>query len=166
MSKVSDKLKPELQAIFKKHHVDIFELFHVAEFTYRLRTTHVCEPQELINDLKDPLGGYSKIIWSYLDVKAESLAAQDIMPKVLNVNHPAHYNSGKIEVIEAIEDWGLNFHRGNAVKYTARAGKKDLTKELEDLEKAVWYLKREIEVLKARAEKRAVVRPNDMNPRA
>jgi len=81
-----------------------------------------------------------------------------------SVNHPSHYASGKIEVIEAIEDWGLNFHRGNAVKYAARAGKKDPTKEIEDLEKAVWYLKREIENLRAKAEGREVVRPNDMNP--
>ncbi len=78
------------------------------------------------------------------------------------VSHPSHYNSGKIEVIEAIEDWGLNFHRGNAVKYTARAGKKDPTKECEDLEKAVWYLNREIEVLKAARESREPIKPNNM----
>lgn len=53
----------------------------------------------------------------------------------MSVNHPSHYNSGKIEVIEAIEDWRLGFHRGNAVKYIARAGKKDPRKEIEDLEK-------------------------------
>jgi hypothetical protein len=82
-----------------------------------------------------------------------------------SVSHPSHYNSGKIEVIEAIEDWGLNFHRGNTVKYVARAGKKDPTKEIEDLEKGAWYLAREIERLKARRDKRIVVRPNDMNPR-
>lgn len=83
-----------------------------------------------------------------------------------NVTHPAHYNSGKIEVIEAIEDWKLGFHRGNAVKYTARAGKKDASKEIEDLEKAVWYLNREIEKLKAAKEGREPMRPNDMNPRS
>lgn len=60
------------------------------------------------------------------------------------VNHPSHYTDGKIEVIEFIEDKGLNFHRGNAVKYISRAGKKDPTKEIEDLKKAVWYLDREI----------------------
>lgn len=65
------------------------------------------------------------------------------------VNHPHHYNSGKIEVIEALEDWKLNFHRGNAVKYIARAGKKDPSKEIEDLQKAVWYLLRDIELLKS-----------------
>lgn len=61
-----------------------------------------------------------------------------------NVNHPSHYTDGKIEVIDFIEDKGLNFHRGNAVKYIARAGKKDPAKEVEDLRKAVWYLNREI----------------------
>lgn len=60
------------------------------------------------------------------------------------VNHPAHYTDGKIEVIDFIEDKKLNFHRGNAVKYIARAGKKDPAKEIEDLKKAVWYLNREV----------------------
>lgn len=45
------------------------------------------------------------------------------------VSHPSHYNAGKIEVIEAIEDWGLCFHLGNSVKYVARAGKKDPQKD-------------------------------------
>lgn len=65
-----------------------------------------------------------------------------------NVNHTSHYTDGKIEVIDFIEDKGLNFHRGNAVKYIARAGKKDKFKEIEDLEKAAWYINREIERLK------------------
>ena len=59
------------------------------------------------------------------------------------VNHPAHYNVGKIEVIDAIEDWGLGFSLGNAIKYIARADHKG--KPVEDLEKAVWYIRREIE---------------------
>lgn len=62
-----------------------------------------------------------------------------------NVNHPSHYTDGKIEVINFIEDKNLNFHRGNAVKYIARAGKKNPEKEVEDLEKAVWYTNREIQ---------------------
>lgn len=61
------------------------------------------------------------------------------------VNHPSHYTDGKIEVIDFIEDKGLNFHRGNAVKYIARSGKKNPAKEVEDLKKAVWYLNREIQ---------------------
>ena len=66
------------------------------------------------------------------------------------VNHPKHYTDGKIEVIDFIEDKKLNYHRGNAIKYIARAGKKDPAKEVEDLQKAVWYLNREIERLKER----------------
>lgn len=61
-----------------------------------------------------------------------------------NINHPSHYTDGKIEVINFIEDKKLNYHRGNVVKYIARAGKKDPAKELEDLKKARWYLDREI----------------------
>lgn len=79
------------------------------------------------------------------------------------VNHPSHYNSGKIEVIEAIEDWKLGFHRGNAVKYIARAGRKDPSREIEDLQKAIWYLKREIELITAAKERREPLRPNAMN---
>jgi hypothetical protein len=60
------------------------------------------------------------------------------------VNHPAHYTSGKIEVIDFIEDQKLAYHLGNAVKYIARAGKKDVLKTIEDLRKAQWYLSREI----------------------
>jgi hypothetical protein len=60
------------------------------------------------------------------------------------INHPSHYNAGKIEVIDAIEDWNLGFHEGNVVKYVARA--KHKANELEDLKKAAWYLNRLIEV--------------------
>jgi len=64
-----------------------------------------------------------------------------------SVDHPSHYNTGKIEVIDFIEDQNLNFSRGNALKYLVRAGVKDKAKEVEDLQKAVWYINREIEVL-------------------
>jgi hypothetical protein len=56
------------------------------------------------------------------------------------VNHPSHYNQGNIEVIDAIEDWGLDFNAGNVVKYVARHQHK--AEPLEDLKKARWYLDR------------------------
>jgi hypothetical protein len=65
------------------------------------------------------------------------------------VNHPKHYNMGKIEVIDAIEDWQLGFHLGNVVKYVARAAHKF---GLEDLKKARWYLDRYIHWLEKRKE--------------
>jgi hypothetical protein len=59
------------------------------------------------------------------------------------VNHPAHYKAGGIETIDFIEAKDLNYRLGNVVKYVARAGKKD-TDPIQDLEKAAWYLQREI----------------------
>ena len=52
------------------------------------------------------------------------------------VEHPSHYNTGSIEVWDAIEDWGLDFFLGNVIKYTARAGKKKGESAVEDLLKA------------------------------
>lgn len=72
-----------------------------------------------------------------------------------NVNHPSHYTDGNIEVIDFIEDKRLNYHRGNAVKYICRAGKKDPEKIIEDLQKAEWYLHREIQRLTAQKAARA-----------
>lgn len=62
-----------------------------------------------------------------------------------NVNHPDHYTDGNIEVIDFIEDKRLGYHLGNAVKYISRAGKKDPDKYVEDLQKAAWYIAREID---------------------
>ena len=62
-----------------------------------------------------------------------------------NVSHPSHYNQG-IEAIDIIESWDLNFSLGNAIKYILRSPYKG--KQIEDLEKARWYIDREIERLK------------------
>lgn len=73
---------------------------------------------------------------------------QKVSEKVCdNVNHPSHYTSGQIEVIDFIEDKDLGFHLGNAVKYISRAGRKNPDKTIEDLRKAAWYLNRQIERL-------------------
>lgn len=63
-----------------------------------------------------------------------------------SVNHPSHYQGDGIEVIDVIEAFGLGFHLGNAIKYILRAGRKDADRVNEDLQKAIWYIKREIEV--------------------
>lgn len=59
------------------------------------------------------------------------------------VNHPSHYQSETLEVIDVIEAFDLNFNIGNVIKYTLRAGKKG--DRIEDLKKAIWYLNRELE---------------------
>ena len=63
-------------------------------------------------------------------------------PKPDPVNHPAHYKTGGIETIDFIEAKGLNYNLGNVVKYITRADHKGNRKQ--DLEKAAWYLAREI----------------------
>jgi len=68
------------------------------------------------------------------------------------INHPNHYGGAdnQYEVIKIIEALNLDFHTGNAIKYLIRAGKKDPTKELEDLRKAAWYVYRKIKNLESK----------------
>jgi hypothetical protein len=65
---------------------------------------------------------------------------------IKSVDHPDHYlkDTGH-EVIDVIRAWKLNFELGNSIKYIARAGKKNPEKYIEDLQKAMWYIKEEIE---------------------
>lgn len=58
------------------------------------------------------------------------------------VNSPKHYKGKTFEVIDIINDYGLNFELGNAIKYILRADKKGNKKQ--DLEKAIWYLRHEL----------------------
>ena len=59
---------------------------------------------------------------------------------------PKHYDY-KIQPIDVIDEWGLDFYLGNVLKYVARAGKKDGVSELEDLKKAKHYIEMKIERL-------------------
>lgn len=66
------------------------------------------------------------------------------------VDNPEHYLFGGIATIDYIEaklggDGAYAFCLGNVLKYVSRAGKKDVGKEVQDLEKAAWYLKRAID---------------------
>lgn len=64
------------------------------------------------------------------------------------VKHPKHYGGkdNPYEAIKVIEAWGVGFNLGNTLKYISRAGKKDNI--IQDLEKALFYLDREIQNLK------------------
>lgn len=74
------------------------------------------------------------------------------------IDRPSHYCEGRlIEPIEVIEDWGLGFHLGSAIKYISRAGRKpygisqyeddQLHSEIQDLLKAIWFIRRRIKRL-------------------
>lgn len=69
------------------------------------------------------------------------------------VNSPRHYTMGGIEVLDFIQAWKLNFCRASAIKYIVRAGIKNKYKEIEDLEKAVFLIKREIKQVKKELKK-------------
>tara|TARA_Y100000361_G_scaffold80106_1_gene70866 strand:- start:312 stop:617 length:306 start_codon:yes stop_codon:yes gene_type:complete len=62
---------------------------------------------------------------------------------------PAHYTRGSIEVWDFIRDQGLNYHRGNAIKYICRAGYKSVVTETQDIKKAIHYLENELEHLES-----------------
>ena len=64
------------------------------------------------------------------------------------VDHPSHYNQGRIEVIDFIDDQDLNFSLGNAVKYICRSGHKG--SKLQDLKKAIWYLEHEVKSIEGK----------------
>ena len=61
------------------------------------------------------------------------------------INHPEYYAKNGIEAIDFIEAHGLNFSLGNAVKYIVRAGHKPNEDSITALDKARWYISREIE---------------------
>ena len=65
------------------------------------------------------------------------------------VNHPPHYRAGEIyETIRVIEAWELNYNLGCCIKYVSRCGRKNPDNHVQDLEKARWYLTREIDNLR------------------
>ena len=76
----------------------------------------------------------------YADKESSEMSAEKNKEAV---NHPKHYQSKTgLEAIDVIEAFDLNFNLGNVIKYILRCGKKDA--ELQELEKAKWYLEREI----------------------
>ena len=84
--------------------------------------------------------------WVEVTIPAEALIPNPLPADP--VNHPPHYTAGGIETLDFIEAKDLNFRLGNAVKYIARAGKKVGGDPVQDLEKAAFYLKREIDARK------------------
>ena len=86
---------------------------------------------------------YRWIDTNQLDDSAKDALVAQLAPIEQDmVNHPAHYKTGGIETIDFIEAKELNYNMGNAVKYISRAEHKGDKKQ--DLEKAIWYLNREL----------------------
>ena len=78
----------------------------------------------------------------------------DVTKRVINLAEgprPEYYGGkdNPYEVFRVLEEWELDkdFYLGNVIKYVARAGKKDSSKTKEDLQKALVYLQRRIDLL-------------------
>ena len=82
----------------------------------------------------------------YKDSAMKLLAELNVAEKKLDlVNNPPHYTDGGVDTLKFIEAKDLNYRLGNVVKYISRAGKKVDSDPIQDLEKARFYLEREIE---------------------
>ena len=116
-----------------------------------------CQTPPAKEELTDMIVGQTRVDISKMEtVGAKNAHTEEVViskkeiatdEKVDIVSHPAHYTIGTIEPKDFIRDQGLNFNRGNVIKYTVRAGRKDKSKEIEDLRKAKQYLEFEIEYL-------------------
>ena len=98
---------------------------------------------------KDSIGGLAlvekengELVYTLVRNDAVKPAITMTEPVSDPVNHPAHYKVGGIETIDFIEAKKLNYNMGNAVKYISRADHKG--NRLQDLEKAKWYIDREL----------------------
>lgn len=124
----------------------------LAKYRQSIYGNELCEPRGYIYNYYSGDGWTFEKPISYIEItssffKKYVLEKEEDKPDA--VNHPSHYNRGKIEVIDFIEDQGLGFSLGNAVKYLCRAGAKDPGTEAQDLNKAIWYINRKLKELKS-----------------
>lgn len=90
-----------------------------------------------------PAGGIPTVVKNMADLAPNA-------PEADPVNQPAHYTHSAVEVIDAIDAWGLGFCLGNVVKYVARHEHKGTPRR--DLEKARWYLDRALAAMDGAAQ--------------
>ena len=105
----------------------------------------------MVNFSKEAMEQYEKVICSKEEISGEPI---DVSSRIIIVNdatRPDHYGGkdNPYEVFNVLEAWGIDkdFYLGNVIKYIARAGKKNKSKEKEDLQKALVYLQRRIDSL-------------------
>lgn len=121
---------------------------------YKKGDIYVSEKPNCITDIYEDtehhwLNGENELFFN-------KISSQDIKHSDDKVNHPSHYTWLKdlcgVEVIDITRH--MDFNLGNVIKYTLRAGHKsedgysDIDKTIEDLQKAIFYLNDEIELIK------------------
>ncbi len=153
--KTVQKVKAVVDAIEKGREVGGMKLVKLGDGQARWVKADMVKKQEpskiidAVQEMKATLDALDKI----KDKPKKVLIQPDHLDKAVAliktqtdiVNHPPHYKAGGIETIDFIEAKDLNYRLGNVVKYVSRAGKKLNSDPIEDLEKALWYLQREID---------------------
>lgn len=82
-----------------------------------------------------------------------TIPAETLIPNLVALppslfNQPPRQEVDNMKTLDFIEAKDLNFRLGNAIKYISRAGKKEGVDPIQDLEKAAFYLNREIIIRK------------------
>jgi hypothetical protein len=126
---------------------------YVSSLKWNLKKKGVAIPTNRAIKAQQQVLKGAEAVWKHISVTSSNTPIQGVNhnvpvqiemfePKADPVNHPAHYKAGGIETIDFIEAKKLGYNLGNVVKYITRADLKGNRKQ--DLEKALWYLKREI----------------------
>ncbi len=120
--------------------INISELLSISdEAKYQIGEINNNYVNEVMSTHYNNIDKVEKNLKSIEDLENETIIENSM------VNHPQHYQSSKIEVIDIIDEFNLDFALGNVVKYILRSEKKG--KQLEDLQKAAWYLNHKIKKL-------------------
>lgn len=100
----------------------------------------------IVNEIKkySVIIQHSNSLWEYPNNRIVEVLTKK--KEQISNSTPSHYDNGKsYDVIDFCNDYKLNFNRGSAIKYLARAGKKE--NEIADLKKAIDFIQREIKHL-------------------
>ena len=121
--------------------------YQVAYNLVKHRRAREAELDSVPSDERQIITGFTGKQYEVMDFTPMPFSVQEVLQEAKEdaVNHPTHYKTGGIEVIDFIEAKELNYRLGNVVKYISRADHKG--NKLENLKKAQWYLNREIEKL-------------------
>ena len=122
----------------KKEGVEIPKAVKKSEWATKMFTTNA----SILKHIAPGIPVYKNSIEHVTPKRIAEIKIEMLEPAADPVNHPAHYKAGGIETIDFIEAKQLNYNLGNVVKYITRADFKGNREQ--DLEKALWYLKREI----------------------
>jgi transposase len=129
----------------KKNSEFVDKVFTKARLKKPARIIEEVTEMKMVLDELDKIKDKPKKVFVQPDHLDKAIAL--IKTQTDNVNHPPHYKTGGIETIDFIEAKDLNYRLGNVIKYVSRAGKKD-SDPVQDLQKAAWYLQREIDARK------------------